>query len=427
MYLLILFVFLLSVGFWYKLMSASSLFELPFLIYVSYGFLLITTFFSGITYHSGSAFNILPYFIFTLILLIFGFIIGKTFLVKLRIKYISINLDTISHLAIFGSILFCYDLLRLNTVFLGMRIDDLKMSIFGVIGNAFASLGIIGWLYNFFYSRVSKSKLSIFAYLSILSYLLPGFLTAGRQAFILIFLSTILIFGYTRKLNRSSISDKPTPSYYGFYLVIVLVMIYFSFISSVRSGISEITGKLNVYEKEMNATTSVNTLKLAESLGPLEDIFMEGLYYYSHELVRLDLLYRYYDYPPLLGLWQMSYIERRLNWLVGPQGDISWGLQVAALETYGRFSSHTWGTFIGNFLIDFGRIGTLIVTLVLGFVLGLSFRSFRSNSTAKNIVSQALICAGVLFSIQFSPISELIYVFPLVTSVLFKISPKCLN
>jgi hypothetical protein len=181
----------------------------------------------------------------------------------------------------------------------------------------------------------------------------------------------------------------------------------------VRSGLSNIFDNVSVYEKEFNATTSESTINLANSLGGFTDIYLESSYYYSHELIRLDLLYQFYDYPPLFGLSQMSYFERRLQWLIGKQGDISWDQQVFALEEKGRFSSHTWSTFIGNFIVDFGRIGTLFACVFFGFLIGIIYRRFKENESPKTIIRQCIICTGIVFSIQFSPISELIYFTPL--------------
>jgi hypothetical protein len=123
----------------------------------------------------------------------------------------------------------------------------------------------------------------------------------------------------------------------------------------------------------------------------------------------------------VFGVSQLSYIERRLQWLIGKQGDQNWEQQVKAIEGKGKFSSHTWGTFISNFIIDFGRIGALIACFAIGFLGGLFFNKFKRDHNALTVVRQCLICAGAVFSIQYSPFSELIWAIPLVLSSFLRV------
>jgi hypothetical protein len=181
--------------------------------------------------------------------------------------------------------------------------------------------------------------------------------------------------------------------------------------------------KISQFEKGFNAKTSEQTIKDVHNIGPFTHIYLEALYYYSHELRRLDIFFQNYDYPPLFGLSQMGYVERRLNWIIGDQETKRWNEVVDAVERKGRFNSHTWGTFITNFIMDFGRFGALIACFILGVFVGILFKSFKKKESSFTVVRQVLICAGIAFSIQVSPVSELIWMVPFVFSSFIHIIP----
>ena len=124
---------------------------------------------------------------------------------------------------------------------------------------------------------------------------------------------------------------------------------------------------------------------------------------------------------PLFGLGQLSYVERRLQWLFGKQREISWKKMKVAVEDKGHFGLHTWGTFIVNYIVDFGRFGTLIACFLTGIIYGRSYRRLMRRINVENIIHHIILLAGVVFSIQFSPLKELIWTFPLVFSSLIKI------
>ncbi|MFH6963247.1 hypothetical protein ACHRVK_12700 [Flavobacterium plurextorum] len=403
---------------------------MPFWLFCAYGFLLITHFFSGIVYNYGDLYRILPYFIVCLFLVYSGHEVGRTFRIQSIGKVLNVKLRTIGYLSVFGSVIYIYDIFRMNSISFGSRIEDLSISPLGVIGNAMSGLSLLVWLYSLYFYKIEKIKISAIAYLSVMAYVAGGVLSAGRQAVIILVISSVILLIWSSKKNKENLKNasvmevKKSPKPWGVYVLVSLFISYFLFISEVRSGLSNIFDKITVYEQGYNATTSERTLNLANNLGGFTDIYLESCYYYSHELIRLDLLYQYYDYPPLFGLSQMSYLERRFQWLVGKQGDISWDKQVFALEEKGRFSSHTWSTFIGNFIVDFGRVGTLFACFFMGLIIGIIYRRFKVCESPKRIIRLCIICTGTVFSIQFSPISELIYFTPLLFCSFLVLQPE---
>ena len=403
---------------------------MPFWLLIAYIFLVLTHLFSGITYHVGSVLRILPYVILCLFLMIVGNAIGQKFTIKNSIPKIHITIKISTFIAIIGAMMLTYDIIRLNDIVLGLRIQDHQISIIGVIGNIFASLGIIVWLYSLHNFIIHNTKLPLFAYLSFLSYVTGGILSAGRQAFILIILSTIIMILWSIKRkhelglkNKIRFSKKEL---FGFIVLCSLFIGYFLFISSTRSRIAKLEDKVLALEYEFNATVSDETTSVMYNMGPLSDIYIEVLFYYSHELIKLDLIYQDYNYPPTMGFSQLSYVARRFQWLLGDAIDKTWDQIVHVTEDKNNFYSHTWGTFIINFIVDFGRIGTLIACLISGIIFGITYRSLRKQPTTEKIIRQCLMLAGIIFSIQFSPFAELIWTFPLLLIFFIKIkdTPK---
>lgn len=392
--------------------------------------MLLTHFFSGVDYFSGSMYRILPYFLGFIFLLLLGYKVGQSLLLRPFIRVLYLNVKTVGYIAVTGSVVYIYDLFRLNSINFGFRIEDLEVSLIGTLGNALSGLSLLVWLNSLYYYKVENIKVSFIGYFSVLAYIGGGILSAGRQSIIILLISTVILIAWAAIKNRENINvdysfaKKKNLIPIGVYLFFLLFVGYFFFISQVRSGLIDLSSKNTVYENGFNSKTSSETFNFASRLGVLSDIYLEGIYYYSHELNRLDLVYEYYDYPPLFGLFQMTYIERRFQWLFGRQGEASWKQVEFALEQKGGFSSHTWSTFVSDYIIDFGRFGALVFSFITGYIAGVFYNIFKHKGGPRTIIRQVIICTGIVFSIQFSPLSELIYFIPLFFSSFLVLSPS---
>ncbi len=431
MYLVILTLFLVVFIYCLKRIKQADILRMSFWVLFAYAFLVITHLFSGIKYHAGNVYSVLPY----LLVCVFLIFAGEYFGSKIKSKNsptFQISIQKLGIFSIFGSVLFLFDLFRLNTVIFGLRIEEYSISLIGVLGNALSSMGVIVWLTSLYHYRIHQIKIPFLSYLAVVAYVSGGIAQAGRQAVLLILISSFILYMWTIKQKHEykkvdDSSDQKSIKAWGIIVISIIFVAYFLFISFTRSQIFIIDNKIAMLEAEFNAKVSDKTLNLVHKAGVFSDIYIESLFYYSHELVRLDVIYKHYDYHVLYGLSQLSYIERRLQWLFGNQGDLSWLEVEKAVEGKGKFSSHTWGTFITNFIVDFGRFGTLIVCFIVGLLGGIFHRKFLSQKTDLTIVRQCLICAGAVFSIQFSPFAELMWTLPLVLSSFIKLKVKTLN
>jgi hypothetical protein len=425
MYIKLLIIFLITSYFVAKKTSSTGILKMSFWLCLAYSFLILTHFFSGITYFYGDVSRIFPYFLLCLLLVVIGESLGAKIQSR-NAKVIFVKLTTLNIISIFGSLLLVFDMFRMNEINIGIRIVDRSISIIGVIGTLLSSLGIITWLISLFNNRIKGEKIPILSYLSVLGFILGGVLNAGRQSILIISVATVILFIWSSKKNKelkivnNNYINKKKRSW-GIFVLVALFLTYFFFISMVRSQIFNFENKLNMYEGFYSAKISKETMKQVYKVEPLSDIYIEVLFYYSHQLSRLDLFYQNYDYPPTFGLIQLPYIERRFQWLFGKQGEKSWEAEQLAVEHVGRFSSHTWGTFITNFIADFGRLGALLACLIMGVLSGIFYRRSVIKANSLNVIRQVIICTGIVFSIQFSPFIELAWAFPLFMSSFIKI------
>lgn len=416
-FVFILFILLVLISFFRK--SSKEIMSFSYWIFISYSFLLLTHFFSGITYLSGNVTRILPYFLFCVLLVIIGEKIGEKYHINFNKRYFKINVYTLFILSTTGTIILLYDIIRLNNINLGMRIEDLQISGFGVLGNLLSSLSIIVWLWCIYQNRINNMKIKFFLYFSFLSYIANGVISAGRHSILVIGSSTIilLIWSYKKRKETKGTNTSFKLNFkkaIGYLAIFLFFVSYLIFISNTRSGISDINTKINSFENLFLAKLPDNEVKEINKMTILKDFYVEFIFYYSHQLRRLDIIFQNYDHPPLMGLAQFHYIERRVQWLSGY--DISAGLEKAdfvATEIKGNFNSHTWGTFVASYIFDFGRFGTLIACFITGVFLGSLKKAMNKYPTPERIIRQVLIISGVLASIQMSPISELNWFFPL--------------
>lgn len=411
--LIVYIVFLLFSLFIISKVSSYSILGLPLWILLAYSFLLLNHLFSPFTFKSGNYINILPYVFLSLLLLVIGFYIGTRSNFPLIKSLFSINIDALFYISSLGGILAAFDFFRLNTIVIGMRIEDQQLSSIGVLGTFLSCSGIIVWLYYLYMHIVKFKGLNYKAYIGVLTYLVFTILSGGRQAILLTFLSSMVVVLWGKKyVKEHNVAKQKRKKPIGIYVILILGIAYFAIVSATRTQILDIDNKMDMFEKGAMATIDPSYRSFSRTFFAA-DIFVEAAFYYSHELIRLDIFYQNYDFMPLLGTSQCLYFSRRIQWLVGDLLDDSADAQNYAIEQKGNFSPNTWGTFITNYIVDFGRWGALLVCLFSGFIVGITAKRCRYSSSPFLIIRQCLICAGLIFSIQFSPFAEMCWFIPI--------------
>ena len=307
-----------------------------------------------------------------------------------------------------GCILYIFDILRLNSISFALH-GTINMSFISHIGLIMCCMGLDLWLYECMNAVMNNCRFRISSFLCMLCYLVPAILTSGRQSILIFAISTfvVLFYGFSKVKKYT----------YSIYLKVPLVVgciglfAYITLISANRANVSNKAALFNyMYQCDLSDATS----SLLDKLGILKVFIMEMLYYYSHELSMFEVLFSRYNGPKFWGMSQLSLLARNISDSSGQSiFDRMWN-HLDAMSADAGVYSHVWRSAAGNCLLDFGIIGGLVFALICGYAIGRFYNKYRKNKTPYGTVGTALICAGMLFAMQFSPISENYWLYPFI-------------
>lgn len=388
--------------------------------------------FSGITYYYKLSLEAGLYYWGVCFAVIVGFRFSKKFHLKIgynRKGRLIPKLNTLTRKSyrlyasgvILGSLMVVIDILRLNTISFNLH-SSINISGIGNIGILMSSLGLILWLYECVYAIKNNVKFRPVAIICTIAYLIPALITSGRQSILIMTISSFIVLFYC-------FSKWPNYKYkkyiYGpIILAVVGLFVYTTLISASRTAVSN---KIELFNFMYKSSVSEETTDLLDKMGPFRTIIMEILFYYSHELSMFQILFSSYDGPLFYGMSQLSLVARNI-----PAGggmtisDLLWTYYDSMSDKAGVYA-HVWRSAAGNCLVDFGVIGGLIFALVIGYVVGTFYKKSRRNDSAYSTVGLALICAGMLFAMQFSPICEAYWIYPMIWWLILPFIEKILK
>lgn len=426
-YIPIIIVFLIIVVRRAKGLSFDSLIRIDFWMRIGFLFLLVNYLFGGYHYNYKVSIETVIYVVIAITLFSIGNSVGFRNNGNTNWQVFSLNIRTISLVALFGAVITIFDYFRLNTIVLGARIEDQKLSIISVFGTLLTAFGIISWLYEFYHFIRKKKPIGLYGYLGLLSYISVGIISGGRQAILLLIIETTLMVFFAKKLPRiDKIKLKHKSSITGLFVgvfIAVAVVVYLLSVSVVRSQIESTQQKVIIMESIAGGEVDDQVIDVAEKLGPFTSMYIEFLFYYSHEYPRLSIMVDKYDYPPILGLCQFHYIGRRLSSITEPILKDQEKYAESLIEQSGMYY-HTWGTMLNGFIIDYGKIGSLFMLFVFGVIGGLYTKNSKKKDSCTCVIRQSIACGGGLFAIQFSPFYDMLWFVSLFFLVFVKIKDK---
>lgn len=308
-----------------------------------------------------------------------------------------------------GFLLFFVDFIRFNSFGISSELHTESVnSKMGVIGIIFCFLGIVIWLYNVHYAITNDMRIKTYAFLSLLFFLAPNAVIAGRQAFLLIIVSTLVVI-------KISLHEKQQYKYSKeyFLLFIIFIFLILSFSTLIAMKRSGVDNKIALLQYCMNCEIPEKTQSQLIQTGPFQYFFLEVLSYYSHELPTFQTLYDNWDYGLLLGGSQFQFISRKLSIDSKYSFDYMW-LCLDDLHEYLGNYSHTWRTIAGNCIIDYGRIGGLFYMFICGLLSRFVYSKAINSFVVKDVLLLALVDAGAFFCLQYSPFCELSWFSPLI-------------
>ncbi len=306
-----------------------------------------------------------------------------------------------------GFLLFIIDFFIHNSLTSANLHTESQISTIGVLGKIMLLSGLTVWLYELVFAISHNKKISPVAYLAAVFYMVPALLTSGRQSMLILILSTFVAFFFA--LIR-------VKHYKYIKTVIILIsaatvalVIFCVLVAVFRQQTSD---KKDVFEQMFSCEISSTTANILDKLAFLKSLVLEVVAYYSHELPMFQLFFDNWNGGLFFGLSQLTVISQTIPQKWALSYESLWEIVQAIADKYGVFS-HTWRTGAANFVIDFGFVGAFFAALISGFICGYIYLRCKKSNSCKNAVLFSVINAGLFFSIQYSPVGEGFWFYPM--------------
>ena len=168
-------------------------------------------------------------------------------------------------------------------------------------------------------------------------------------------------------------------------------------ISKERFGDNEVSTFLNTHNVTWKA------MKDAEAWGDFQFLYYNISSYFSHQLSFLEFMLKEYHGPYMFGMYELNIISRRLPSFL----ELDYNLVSQQLKHLyvlkGVSYSGDWFTIFGSLIVDFGRVGSIIVMFLCGYLCGRVKKNLSIYSDISYVVLRAIICICMFSSIQLGP------------------------
>jgi hypothetical protein len=388
--------------------------------------LFIIYFFSGINYTFKIQLNSLIYIFLALFLFgIFYFSgINSNFNLKKKQVFNSkkISINFLLYISILGWLIWILDVFSLNDIVFGQRINNFTISIFGLIGYLLLDLSLLVWILFLFNAKTNKLKLSTLAFLSPIIYLTPAIITAGRQPILIITIATLITISlryktYFKVLNTTKIRKIV---FISFPLLLGSLLSYLLFISNQRDVSTDFESKIILFEVITNSNVSKESIDFLNLFGNFRTLIFDLETYFSHQISMFQIFLDNWQDKLYFGSVQFGYISRRFPFEWGFNKETAY-ITLATIAEETNTYTNVWRTIFGEYIMDFGFLGSLIFFSIFGFYQGRSFRVYLNDKSPINFLILLLLCIFSLFSIQASPWAETSWAFPFYWSLLIKV------
>ncbi len=394
-------------------------------------FLVIVYMFGGVHYYDKLSYYAMSFMLINIISLLTsehcGYVasIKKSLYIRLAPSSLPRKIRIIGFLCIIGSWFYITDIMGRGEFSIGLRQGG-PLSPLGALGSIFLCTGLFVWLYSLYIAIETRRYPSLIGCLCLLFYVSADVITAARSQTITMAISTFIVFLYAIKKSKFKVSARLCSFMITIMIFSSFIFGYIYLISTTRSVFDPTADMVVFSESWFGAQIDNRTMNVLEQVGPLHKPISDLLFYYSHQLVNFSIYYERYSYPPTMGLGTFHYITRRFETVLGPLSDGVFN-HIDKIFTGVSMSWHTWGTYQKNMLVDYGKVGAIIVNIILGFLMGISRRAVTDIPSPINVVLQALICTGAILAIHSTPFASVGWAYPFYMALLFKISLRRSN
>lgn len=393
-----------------------------FWLFASWMICLLLYFFSGIKYTFNLTLISFGYILLTLFLFVTGNFVSK----KLNINFINnfkineynkkINFFPLFIASLISTIFYVVYILINNDIKFGFTRNVGTNAVTTILLFISASSLII-WLYELAYSLFNDKGISWYGLFSAVLFNIPGLVISGRDALIIFLITTFIVFIYCgnyaiKKLKQSGKIFKRI--LICSILILVIILIYLIFLSNNRYGENK-NAALDMFEWSAGCEFPDYLENFNEKVPSVGDFINNIIFYYSSQISKFAFIFDNYKGPYLYGFYQLHYISRRL-----PE---SWGIQYSVVgEQLKELTTNAgvpgirvmWETALGYSIYDFGRLGTLIVSILGGIIVGLISKIVNKKNTIFSILVRTFLCLAMFLTVQLSPLFDYFYIFPLV-------------
>lgn len=336
-----------------------------------------------------------------------------------------INLLPLFIISFIACIIYTIYMISTNDIIIGIT-RNVKTDAFTTVMLFFSSSSLIIWLYELSYSILNEKKITIYGIISAIIYNLPVFLISGRDALIIFLIATLIIFIYCKNFRKKVMKQESNISkkYLKISIIaIIIILLYLFVISNNRYG-SNNDSIINMYQFASGAEFPEYLVKI-NNLGSLGKLFVNFIFYYTSQFSKFSLIFQNYNGPYLFGFYQLQIISRHLP-LDSPLNYYLVTSQISQITTNAGISGMRvlWETSLGYFIYDYGKFGTLIFALILGYVIGKISKNVKKNINILNIILQTMICVAMFTTIELSAIFDYFYIFPLAWLIIINIILK---
>lgn len=309
-------------------------------------------------------------------------------------------------LGLLGAFLYLYDCFRLNGLYTllfeeGGR-KTIQLSMLGIIGALLLPLTLLQGLSLFARELLYNRIFSFKSFLVLLAYALPSTITGGRESLLYCIIGMLSIYGF-RLLKRSkeqpiqyksTRKQKKWKHYFLLVGCISLVSWLVYEISTKRFSANDVNYFLYINDVSQDVQDD------AELWGKFSFIYYNILSYFGHQISFLDFTIKHYEGPYLFGFFEFNIFARRLgiDYLV-------------VFENIGKLQSQygmtalqgTWNTILGSFICDFGRLGSIPICFLCGYLIGIVRKKINKTMDVRYAILVSLLSISAFSTVQLGP------------------------
>lgn len=396
---LFLIIFLIIIVFLIIKTRNKILFNEIFWMFVFWGLIIGIYTFSGVKWKYSISVNLIVYLLLGFLSFMLGRKYGYTKKTKVFYrKFKGINQNFFCGIGICGVFIFTIDYIRLNGF--STSKSSYSISIIGSLGNLMIPILLVIGLYIFAESLIDTGKISIKALVLLMAYSIPCILNSGRESIAFVFIGVAAIYGYYARFNKKMYKRiKLRKIIIGIFIIALAIgTLYFMIhISKERFGENEVSTFLNTH------SVALSMIEEAESWGDFEFLYYNISSYFSHQISFLEFIFQEYHGPYMLGMYELNIVSRRLPAFFNLDYTLV-SRQLRQLFSYAGVSySGDWFTILGSFIVDFGRVGSILAIFVCGYAVGKVKKKIKVCEDIRYAVLQAIICICMFSSIQLGP------------------------